>query len=224
VQYLTADATLDDWAHLSLKERAIMFHRQFPELHVSPTLIRRVYSQFKIGFKSIRRTKPPIQIQGGYYGDLFQKMVASLDEARAKGLKVFYLDETVFSFSTFPTRTWYSKHNNVCIPEKTYRFKTQAVVAAVSHENGMEDFLCADGAIATKDFVFFLELLHRKNGGQPYALFLDNLKVHTSKDTTKAMQTLGIMPIFNVPYSPQFNGIEAVFSIVKANFKKELLR
>ena len=32
------------------------------------------------------------------------------------------------------------------------------------------------------------------------------------------------MPIFNVPYSPQFNGIEAVFSIVKANFKKELLR
>jgi hypothetical protein len=151
-------------------------------------------------------------------------MVASLDEARAKGLKVFYLDETVFSFSTFPTRTWYSKHNNVCIPEKTYRFKTQAVVAAVSHENGMEDFLCADGAIATKDFVFFLELLHRKNGSQPYALFLDNLKVHTSKDTTKAMQTLGIMPIFNVPYSPQFNGIEAVFSIVKANFKKELLR
>jgi transposase len=32
------------------------------------------------------------------------------------------------------------------------------------------------------------------------------------------------MPIFNVPYSPQFNGIEAVFSIVKCNFKKELLR
>jgi hypothetical protein len=27
VQYLTADATLNDWAHLSLKERAIMFHR-----------------------------------------------------------------------------------------------------------------------------------------------------------------------------------------------------
>jgi len=27
VQYLTADETLDDWAHLSLKERAIMFHR-----------------------------------------------------------------------------------------------------------------------------------------------------------------------------------------------------
>jgi transposase len=60
IQYLTADATLDDWAHLSLKERAIMFHRQFPELHVSPTLIRRVYHQFKISFKSIRRTKPPI--------------------------------------------------------------------------------------------------------------------------------------------------------------------
>ena len=158
VQYLTADATLNDWAHLSLKERAIMFHRQFPELHVSPTLIRRVYRQFKISFKSIRRTKPPIQIQGGYYGDCFQKMVAGMDEARAKNMKLFYLDETVFSFATFPTRTWYSKHNNICISEKTYRFKTQAVVAAISHENGMEELLCADGAIATSDFIFFLEL------------------------------------------------------------------
>jgi transposase len=88
----------------------------------------------------------------------------------------------------------------------------------------MEELLCVDGAIATSDFVFFLELLHRKNENKPFALFLDNLKVHTSKDTTKAMKTLGIMPIFNVPYSPQFNGIEAVFSIVKCNFKKELLR
>jgi hypothetical protein len=51
----------------------------------------------------------------------------------------------------------------------------------------MEEMLCADGAIATSDFIFFLELLHRKNHNQPYALFLDNLKVHTSKDSTKAM-------------------------------------
>ena len=48
--------------------------------------------------------------------------------------------------------------------------------------------------------------------------------MHTSKDSTRALQTLKIVPIFNVPYSPQFNGIEAVFSIVKAHFKKELLR
>jgi hypothetical protein len=114
-------------------------------------------------------------------------MVAGLDEAKAKDLKLFYLDETVFSFATFPTRTWYSQHNNICISEKTYRFKTQAAVAAISYENGMEELLCVDGAIATSDFVFFLELLHRKNDNKPFALFLDNLKVHTSKDTTKAM-------------------------------------
>lgn len=201
-----------------------MFHRQFPEINISPTLIRRLYKRFKITFKSIRRTKPPIQIQGGFYGDCFQKMVAGLDDARAKGLKLYYLDETVFTFTTFPSRTWYSKHNNVCIPEKTYRFKTQAVVAAVSHESGVEEILSNDGSITAKEFVYFLEMLHRKNEGKPLALFLDNLKVHTSKHSTQAMQSLGIVPIYNVPYSPQFNGIEAVFSIVKANFKKELLR
>jgi hypothetical protein len=62
VQFLTSDDILNEWAHFSLKERAIMFHRQFPEIHISPTLIRRVYKKFKITFKSIRRTKPPIQI------------------------------------------------------------------------------------------------------------------------------------------------------------------
>ena len=31
-------------------------------------------------------------------------------------------------------------------------------------------------------------------------------------------------PIFNVPYSPQFNGIESYFSLVKGEYKKLLLK
>ena len=38
------------------------------------------------------------------------------------------------------------------------------------------------------------------------------------------MKRLGILPIFNLPYSPQFNGIESVFSVVKGNYKRLLLR
>jgi hypothetical protein len=33
-----------------------------------------------------------------------------------------------------------------------------------------------------------------------------------------------MIPIFNVPYSPQFNGIESYFSLLKSEYKKLLLQ
>jgi hypothetical protein len=33
-----------------------------------------------------------------------------------------------------------------------------------------------------------------------------------------------MLPIFNIPYSPQFNGIESYFSLLKAEYKKLLLK
>ena len=33
-----------------------------------------------------------------------------------------------------------------------------------------------------------------------------------------------MVPIFNVPYSPQFNGIESYFSLLKSEYKKLILQ
>ena len=43
IEYLCSPQTLTAWAHLSLKQRAVMFHRQFPELKISATLLGRTY-------------------------------------------------------------------------------------------------------------------------------------------------------------------------------------
>jgi len=45
-------------------------------------------------------------------------------------------------------------------------------------------------------------------------------KTNLSKDLFKE---LGITPIFNIPYSPQFNGIESYFSLLKGEYKNLLL-
>ena len=37
------------------------------------------------------------------------------------------------------------------------------------------------------------------------------------------MQRLKARPIFNVPYSPDFNGIETYFSLLKGEYKKLIL-
>ena len=72
-------------------------------------------------------------------------------------------------------------------------------------------------AISSWEFALFLRALLRKNY-RPLAIMMDNLNVH--KDTfVKAVYEAGdIKPIFNVGYSPEFNGIEAVFSQVKRKY------
>ena len=52
---------------------------------------------------------------------------------------------------------------------------------------------------------------------------MDNLSVHKTRGMMELYKSLSITPIFNIPYSPDFNGIESYFSLVKASYKKLLL-
>ena len=49
---------------------------------------------------------------------------------------------------------------------------------------------------------------------------MDNLRVHKTRDVIALMQALNMEWIFNVPYSPDYNAIEFVFSQVKKVFKE----
>ena len=79
-------------------------------------------------------------------------------------------------------------------------------------------------SISTPQFVEFLEQLSTKFGGRQFSIFLDNLMVHRSNATKEVYRRLNITPIFNIPYSPQFNGIESYFSLVKGEYKRRLLQ
>jgi transposase len=52
---------------------------------------------------------------------------------------------------------------------------------------------------------------------------MDNLSVHKTNEVRACCQKHDVTEIFNVPYSPEFNGIECFFSIVKNEYKKTLL-
>ena len=52
---------------------------------------------------------------------------------------------------------------------------------------------------------------------------MDNLSVHKTNFSKELLKQLHITPIFNIPYSPQFNGIESYFSLLKNEYKKLLL-
>ena len=52
IGYLVSPSTLQESAHLSLAERAQMFHRRFGEKKISPSTIRRIYLKHKIRWKT----------------------------------------------------------------------------------------------------------------------------------------------------------------------------
>ena len=87
-----------------------------------------------------------------------------------------------------------------------------ALVAAISEDGGLIDYWLHPRAINTEVFVAFIQQLSEKLGGGDFALFLDNLSVHKTKDARHLFEKLNITEIFNVPYCPQFNGIESYFA------------
>jgi len=90
-----------------------------------------------------------------------------------------------------------------------------AVIAGISEDSGLETYLLHPRAIKTEEYLQFLEKLKEKYPEERILLFIDNLSVHKTVDARAAYERLSITPVFNVPYSPQFNGIESYWSILK---------
>jgi transposase len=53
---------------------------------------------------------------------------------------------------------------------------------------------------------------------------MDNMRVHHSRLAKEMYEKLKLVPLFNIAYSPQFNPIECVFSMMKANYKRMFLK
>ena len=97
---------------------------------------------------------------------------------------------------------------------------TYAVLAGISRENGRELFQIYEFSVNVDRFLEYLAKLREANPDDKIAIFMDNLSVHTSDKAKEAMRSHGFRWIYNVPYSPEYNPIEFVFSQVKTNFRK----
>ena len=69
-------------------------------------------------------------------------------------------------------------------------------------------------------FIEYLGGLRAANPDTKIAIFMDNLSAHTADRSKEAMRSHGFRWIYNVPYSPEYNPIEFVFSQVKANYRQ----
>lgn len=85
------------------------------------------------------------------------------------------------------------------------------MIASCSFEKGIEHIKIFNKAINADDFIKYLKEILKQNKGK-IAIFLDNLRVHRAFDVFTFYEDKDITPLFNIAYSPEFNGIESVFS------------
>ena len=69
-------------------------------------------------------------------------------------------------------------------------------------------------------FKTFIEELRRLYYFDDLCIYMDNLSVHRSKVIRDRLEELSIAYVFQPPYSPQYNGIETVFGLVKGILKR----
>ena len=94
----------------------------------------------------------------------------------------------------------------------------------MSREKGLESFQTYEGSLNAQRFSSFLQGLDELVKAGPVAVFMDNLRVHHSLIVREQMKAMNIEALFNVPYSPENNPIETVFSLIKHQFKKDRLQ
>jgi len=129
----------------------------------------------------------------------------------------------MFTFNTFSTRAWSAKHQSIEVNDTEIRIKSMAFLGAISDNGGIEAYTMHAKAITTKEFIEFVEMLSAKFHRQDFAIFMEKLQVHKTKEVLETCKHLKARPIFNVSYSPAFNGIENYFSLLKGEYKKLIL-
>ena len=182
------------------------------------TSLRRLYLKHKIRRKRVRHEKvlpPGLQAQ---YAAKCNELLAELEWAEEEGRTIVFLDEINFTKLSLSRTEWSARNSNLSVDQKEIYQGYRSVIATMTAERGVGLCIIHQKAVTAEDFVAFLRKLRAKLGDRPVALFMDQLRVHKSRDVQPEYDRLDITPVYNVGYSPELNPIEAVFSKVKAVF------
>ena len=107
---------------------------------------------------------------------------------------------------------------------KNLNQESVAILAGVSLEYGVDLVMTFPSSVNIAKFKTYLDGLRSKYFFEDICIYMDNLAVHRSRIIKERLDELSIAYVYNPPYSPEFNGIETVFSIFKTRFKKKRLQ
>lgn len=110
--------TLQAWGSKTLAERAVLFHRRFGEVKVSPYTIRNVYRQHNIKRKCLKYVKTLRYQNADKLAAHTHETLMKVQKARDAGRRVIFTDEAMFTSSSLGDRAYAPPRDNITLSEK----------------------------------------------------------------------------------------------------------
>ena len=157
--YIVSETTLLEQAGLSLVERCLQINRLHPFPPLNPTLLRRIYRRIGVKKKAINYNKfckPGMEEQ---LPQLMKNQKKLLDDAKAEGRQILYIDETMFTRKAIKKLEWARKHENAEVDEKLLNDRTYALLMGISEERGVEQWKIFPKSVNTDKFLQYLDLV-----------------------------------------------------------------
>jgi len=150
-----------------------------------------------------------------------EKLVEFLDKRQQynnEGRKFISIDESSFGRNYLPAIGYSKKGERLYVKRPKSNIITKSVVTAVSIGDPIV-FLKKSGSFNTESYCNFLNSLSFPSKS---VLLMDNVRFHHSLKVRELASNKGWDILYVPPYSPVFNPIEGVFSIVKRHYQKFL--
>jgi hypothetical protein len=128
---------------------------------------------------------------------------------------VMSVDEASFDSNMAPLHGYSLKGQRLFIPMQRRTRRRVTLTLAVSN-TGLQHWTIVPGSSNRESFLTFLRGL--AHCPQRYVL-MDNVAFHHSRAVAELLLSMGKIPLFIPPYSPEFNPIENVFSYLKWMFR-----
>lgn len=159
IDFLLQPKTLELWSGLTMKQRTIMFHRQFTDKRIAVTSLRRLYLKHGVRRKKVRQEKHlPLHVRSGYQEKCRRKL-EEITRVKNGGRKLVYLDEINFTKRSVTLKEWSAKNTNLTIDNEDIYIGYRSVIAAMTEEEGIIHVCILEQAVASEDFISYLKKL-----------------------------------------------------------------
>ena len=107
-------------------------------------------------------------------------MIRLLNKAKREGYRIVYIDETMFTRKSIPSKEYYPLSKNMTVDQSRLNEPTLAMLSGVSKEKGLETYMIFPFSVNIAKFKEYLTKLREENEGEKICIFMDNLSTHTS--------------------------------------------
>jgi len=148
--------------------------------------------------------------------ELTEAFIQKRKEYEEQGKFFVSLDETSFSRKGKDVFGYSDKGKKIAVQKPWKRFTTHSALSYVD-EDGSLQYSTVIGSYNKERFVSACNKFSFRDNS---VVMMDNVKFHHSKEVLDFFNKRNIEILFVPPYSPWFNPIENVFSLVKKKFYK----